>query len=84
MTALFTNAVTGQPGQLSIKGDMFGLQATVMLDETIPVATISRQMLEVTDFFLGKQTYFVTVSPGVDLALIAAICICFDEAKNDG
>lgn len=27
--------------------------------------------------------YFVTVSPGVDLALIAAICIAFDEAKND-
>ena len=27
--------------------------------------------------------YFVTVAPGVDLALVAAICICFDEAKND-
>jgi hypothetical protein len=26
---------------------------------------------------------FVTVAPGVDLALVAAICICFDEAKND-
>jgi hypothetical protein len=25
----------------------------------------------------------VTVAPGVDLALVAAICICFDEAKND-
>jgi len=27
--------------------------------------------------------YFVTVAPGVDLALMAAICICFDEAKNE-
>lgn len=27
--------------------------------------------------------YFVMVAPGVDLALIAAVCICFDESKNE-
>ena len=29
------------------------------------------------------EQYFVTVAPGVDLSLMAAICICFDEAKNE-
>ena len=32
---------------------------------------------------MTDSQYFVTVAPGVDLALVAAICICFDEAKND-
>lgn len=27
--------------------------------------------------------YFVTCAPGVDLSLMAAMCICFDEAKNE-
>lgn len=33
--------------------------------------------------FADVFKYAVTVAPGVDLALIAAICICFDEAKNE-
>jgi hypothetical protein len=37
------------------------------------------EMIERT---LTRQ-YFMTVAPGVDLALMAAICICFDEAKNE-
>lgn len=32
---------------------------------------------------LCVHTDFVTVAPGVDLALIAAVCICFDEAANE-
>jgi len=27
--------------------------------------------------------YFVTVAPNVDLTLIAAVCVCLDEADND-
>ena len=27
--------------------------------------------------------YFVTCAPGVDLSLMAAMCICFDETKNE-
>ena len=30
-----------------------------------------------------ENEYCVTIPPGVDFALIAGICICFDEAKND-
>jgi hypothetical protein len=27
--------------------------------------------------------YYVTVAPGVDIALMATLCILFDEAKNE-
>lgn len=83
MSAQFTNAITGQPGELSVKGDMFGMGATVMLNDSTPVAQISRQYLNAREVFTSNQTYYVTCAPGVDLALIAAICICFDEAKNE-
>ena len=32
---------------------------------------------------LTRAQYFVTVAPGVDLALIAALCVSFDECMNE-
>ena len=32
---------------------------------------------------LNKQQYAVTVAPGVDMALVAALCICLDEKHNE-
>ncbi|TXT09619.1 uncharacterized protein COLE_03553 [Cutaneotrichosporon oleaginosum] len=83
MTATFRNAVTGQNCELSIRGDMFGLGTTITLNGNIPVAQISRKLLHLREWIADKQTYYVTVAPGVDLALIAAICIAFDEVKNE-
>jgi uncharacterized protein YxjI len=31
----------------------------------------------------GQQTYTVSVAPGVDMALVAAMCICLDEKNNE-
>jgi hypothetical protein len=47
------------------------------------VARIDRKILSGKDLFFGQQTYGVQVAPGVDLALIAALCICLDEKNND-
>ena len=70
---------------LSLRADSVTTQggsADIALNGS-PVAQISRSLLNARELFTDKQTYFVTVAPGVDLALIAAICICFDEAKNE-
>lgn len=32
---------------------------------------------------LTPRQYCLTVAPNVDISLMAAICICFDEIKND-
>jgi uncharacterized protein YxjI len=47
------------------------------------VARIDRKILSGKDVFFGQQTYGVQVAPGVDLALIAALCICLDEKNNE-
>jgi uncharacterized protein YxjI len=49
----------------------------------IVVARIDRKLLSGKDVFFGQQTYAVQVAPGVDLALIAALCICLDEKNNE-
>jgi uncharacterized protein YxjI len=47
------------------------------------VARIDRKLFRGRDVFFGQQTYAVLVAPGVDMALIAAMCICFDEKNNE-
>lgn len=83
MTVTFKNASTGQPVTLVLSGDMFGRSATIVIENGPPVAQIKRKSLNVSNLFFDKQTYFVDVAPGVDLALIAAVCICLDEIEND-
>lgn len=31
-----------------------------------------------------RQTYFLTVAPGVDAAMLVALCICLDEKEKSG
>jgi hypothetical protein len=47
------------------------------------VARIDRKLLSGSDIFFGQQTYAVTIAPGVDMALVAALCICLDEKNNE-
>ncbi|KAL8291634.1 hypothetical protein RQP46_001892 [Phenoliferia psychrophenolica] len=82
MVATFTNASDGAPIELELRGDFWGGSADIALNGR-PVAQISRKLFNARELFTDNQTYFVTVAPGVDLSLIAAICICFDEAKNE-
>lgn len=47
------------------------------------VARINRKIFRGRELLFSKQTYGVVVAPGVDMALIAAMCICFDEKNNE-
>ncbi|WVR05557.1 hypothetical protein IAU60_002576 [Kwoniella sp. DSM 27419] len=85
MEAVFVNASTRQTTTLLLKGDFWGGSADISIENGPVVAQISRDMINARQIFGGQQSfkYAVTVAPGVDLALIAAVCICFDEAKNE-
>ncbi|KAK8865575.1 hypothetical protein IAR55_000719 [Kwoniella newhampshirensis] len=83
MEATFINHSTHAETTLELRGDFWGGSADIHVVNGPIVAQISRQLFNARELFTDKQTYFVTVAPGVDLALIAAICICFDEAKNE-
>ncbi|VDC03177.1 unnamed protein product [Peniophora sp. CBMAI 1063] len=84
-TATFTSA-NGTPETLSMKGNWRDSSAEIM-DETrgVPVAVIQRKSAfkSLSTFLFDQQTYGVSVAPGVDFALMAAMCICFDEMNNE-
>ncbi|KAJ5777509.1 hypothetical protein N7520_000755 [Penicillium odoratum] len=67
-----------------MKGGWFDHSADIVDHKTgQTVARIDRKLLTGRDLIFGQQTYAVIVAPGVDAALIAALCICFDEKNNE-
>ncbi|CAJ2510390.1 Uu.00g050930.m01.CDS01 [Anthostomella pinea] len=76
-------SATGQPVSLLMKGELSKKGGNIV-DETTgqPVATIKRQLFNKGELF-GQQTYDVSIVPNVDMAVIAAMCICLDEMQND-
>lgn len=68
-----------------MKGNFFDTSADITNTKTgQTVARIDRKLLNAREFFADAQTYVVTVAEGVDLALMAAMCICLDERRNEG
>ena len=67
-----------------MKGNWSDRTADIVDEQTgQPVARISRKRFNGRHVFFDKDTYSVTVAVGVDMALIAGLCICFDEKNND-
>ena len=85
MNVTFINTASdGKNLELHIRGDWLDRSAQITIGEGGPtVASISRSSLNAANLIGGQQTYFVTVAPGVDLSLMAAICVCFDEKENE-
>lgn len=81
----FTNVLAGgAPGELMMKGNFFASRAEITETATgRSVAVIDRQFANAAQLLGGKQTYVVTIQPGVDMALIAAMCICLDEKRSE-
>lgn len=82
MIATFQNASNNAPIELLIKGDWLDRSATITMGNVV-VAQISRSYFNMREVLGGQQTYYVTVAPRVDLALMAAICVCLDEKENE-
>ncbi|EFQ27404.1 uncharacterized protein GLRG_01899 [Colletotrichum graminicola M1.001] len=83
-TATFVSPHTGKSETLEMKGNWLSTQADIVDTSTGQIlGRIDRNMLRARDMFGGKQTYALTVAPGVDMALMCALCICLDEKKND-
>ncbi|KAF2125869.1 DUF567-domain-containing protein [Dothidotthia symphoricarpi CBS 119687] len=82
-TARFVSA-NGREERLCMRGEWMGGDATVV-DEVHgdrPVARIERD-LSIREWAFNRSTYGVHVAPGVDMALIAALCICLDEENSE-
>jgi uncharacterized protein YxjI len=69
----------GGDAELELQGDWLGAGCMITAAGR-PLAQISRQWTS-ADLW-GAQTYFLTVAPGADLALLAAVCIAFDTVQD--
>lgn len=49
----------------------------------VVVARIDRKLFNAREFFGGQQTYALICAPGIDKALMVAMCIAFDEKNNE-
>ncbi|KAF4340873.1 LURP-one-related 10 [Fusarium beomiforme] len=82
-TATF-NSIGGTAEILEMKGSWFDYAADIFDKSTnTVVARIDRKLLSGRDMLFGQQTYALIVAPGVDMALMAALCICMDEKNNE-
>ncbi|KAH6959036.1 hypothetical protein FAVG1_03278 [Fusarium avenaceum] len=82
-TATFTSS-NGTAEVLEMKGSWFDFAADIFDKSTnTVVARIDRKLLSGRDVLFGQQTYALVVAPGVDMALMAALCICMDEKNNE-
>lgn len=84
-TGTFT-APDGKEHIFTMRGDWLDSQAEIVLgdDKNGPVVgLIDRKFFNKREFFGGQQTYAVTVAPGMDMALLVALCIALDEKNNE-
>lgn len=77
-----TSFVSVYADNCQVKGDWWDRSAEITYGGRA-VAHISRSFLNYRQIFGDKQTYFVTVAPGVDLTMIAGLCVCLDEKENE-
>ncbi|KAH6885302.1 tubby C-terminal-like domain-containing protein [Thelonectria olida] len=82
-TATFTSS-NGQAESLTMTGNWVDYSAEIHdTASNALVARIDRKVLSGRDLLFGQQTYALTVAPNVDMALMAALCICMDEKNNE-
>ncbi|KAI5467914.1 tubby C-terminal-like domain-containing protein [Mariannaea sp. PMI_226] len=82
-TATFKSA-DGQEDSLVMKGNWLDYAAEIHDSKSNAlVGRLSRKVFSAKDIIFDQQTYCLEVAPGVDMALMAALCICMDEKNND-
>lgn len=82
-SATFTTS-NGTPVTFVMKGNWLDTFAEIVDEVTgAVVARIDRNLFNKGEVMFGHQRYNLTIAPGADIALLVAMCICFDE-KNNG
>ncbi|ORX84150.1 DUF567-domain-containing protein [Anaeromyces robustus] len=82
----FFNEATGKNESFDMKCDYLSYTCAIFYGhekEGAPVVAKVTKKLDKKTLFTGMQNYFVEIAPGVDIALMCALAICFDEYKNE-
>lgn len=84
LNVVFPNfAGDGRQERFTLRGKWLSGGSEITTDSGFVVASISRDYANMGEIFFSRQTYDVSVAPGIDAALISALCVCFDEAYSE-
>lgn len=83
LTAKFTNLADGTDSKVIVQGDWIDKRATVTMEDGRILATVNRAF-NMEQVFFEKQTYQISIVPGVDSALVVLLVLAFDESENEG
>ena len=82
-TARFTNTVTQAPIEMSMNASYFRRNGDWKIDGQT-VAHVFRDAWTAKDMWRGKRTYYLTIAPGMDMAVAVAACLYVHERVNEG
>ena len=83
-TVWFTDALTNQPVQLEIVGNFMDWRAEIKLVSTgAVIGRLRRDFSDLPNLFMGRDTYVVEVAPNVDIAMMVALGIIYDERSRE-
>jgi uncharacterized protein YxjI len=75
----------GKTEKLVMKGHWMDTNADIVCERTgATLARIDRKLLKARELLTNNQTYALTIAPGVDMALMVAMCVALDEKNNEG
>jgi len=78
----FINASTQQPVALDLRGTFFERRAEILLNGQV-VGRVSRQFLNARQLLADNLTFYVTVAPGCDIALIVAFVLSLADREEN-
>jgi len=82
----FFNTKTGQEESINMKCDYFKHSCGIFYgneSEGSPMICRIFKKLDAKRVLTNKENYVIEIAPGVDIAFMVALGICFDELKND-
>ena len=82
MTLRFTNTVTGRPVKMCMNANYFSRNGDWKIDDQV-VAHVFRDFYTTKDLWKGKRTYYLSVAPGMDMAVALAACLYLHERVNE-
>jgi len=86
LTVKFNNKANNKKEILTVKGDLMSLSCGIYYGEgsNAPLVARVNKKLDAKTIFTNKDSYSLEIAPNVDMALMVALAIIFDEYKHEG
>ncbi|CAE6507854.1 unnamed protein product [Rhizoctonia solani] len=70
-------------GHFSLTGAKLDVEFKNAADGRPVVFDLRGSFFDRSELLFDQQTYYLTIAPGVDAAMMVALCVCMDEKQNE-